>query len=386
MQKTFAQDVLRILPGAGLLIAGTLVFWCLPLFVAAARDSLNLSESEQGLFAALDVVGVALAGLLSLLWVRRVSWKRMATLGLVVFILANVTSFFVESFALQCTLRFIAGLGAGTAYSVSLGWLGSMPDPDRAIGIAIGIQLLFAAVAILVVNAAVEAWGFNGVLVYLAGTATLLLPCLIWVPQGAATASAQAESVSATVGWSQLASAGAIFPLFAGVAAVWAFAERMGSLGGLDLNFIATALSASLAISCVGSFAAAWLTRRIGLRFAILLGLGLTAACIPFLAFPIGDAFTSQYLLAACLFQVSWNLAGPLVLIALAYADPHQRLLTTSTFLQGAGSAVGPAVGGFAIAGGDMSMLVVLGITSMVVCALLILPGTKTSHPQHHQA
>ena len=363
---------------------GLSVFYMLPLFIGAAAKSLGLSSQQQGLVGSMDVAGIAVAGLLSLAWVGRMSWRRAAMLGMVAFAAINLASAFVDNLALLCVLRFLAGVGGGTVFAVFLACMGSMPNPHRAFGITITMHLLWTSVTIQPTSMAISRAGLDGMLYFLAGLAVLVSPALIWTPVSPRSSDeeegAEEEGQTGAIGWRGYASLLSVLTLMAAVGAAWAFAERIGTAKGLGPETIANAFSLAYLVCIAGPILAAWIGGSRSLTIPVVLGCLTTALATLLFYYDVLPTYALQFAVAAILFQVSWNFCSPLQLGVIARADPQRRLIASTGFASATGTFLGPAFGGLLVGAGGYAALVWVGAGLAAAACLLLMPAARQQH------
>lgn len=376
-QSDLRSEIVPILASTAPLTTGTAVFFCLPLFVGAAADSLGLAPRQQGLLAAMDVSGAAVAGLCSLWWIERFSWRRVAVVSQVLLVVGNLLSIGVEHLPTLFAFRVFCGFNAGTIFAVSLAALGVCRDADRGFAIAIALQIAIGACALYMLGGWIERWGFDGVLYYLSGLSIVLALPLRWIPSRVRAASGTEDPDADARGpdWKGYASLASYGTLVFGVAAFWAFAERMGVAAGLSSPRVAAALGTSLFAAMAGVLLASWMGSRWGIVGPIVIGLVVAAVSMGFFQGRVLPDYAVQYAAAAVVFQVGWNFSTPFSLAVIARADPRARLIAVSAAVQAAGAALGPPIAGFLVKGDDYTSVIGVGILAMGLTIALVVPA-----------
>jgi predicted MFS family arabinose efflux permease len=378
------EEIGPILASTAPLFMGTVLFFCLPLFVGAAADSLGLDTRQQGTLAAMDVGGATLAGLCSLWWIERVSWRRIGLLSHALLVVANLLSIGVVDLPTLFALRLVAGFNAGTIFAVSLAALGVQRDTDRAFAIAVTLQIALDAAVLYLLTGWIERWGFDGVLYCLAGLSALLAVPLRWIPSRGPAAPAVEHPVEAGSGaadlaggpdWRGFASLASFGALILGVGAFWAFAERIGLAGGLSRATVGAALGTGVLVAAAGPLLASWLGSTRGLVGPMSIGVVATATAMVLFAMPPPGDYGLQYGVAAAVFQIGWNFTAPFLLAVIARADPRARLIAVSAAVQAGGATLGPPTAGFLAAGGSYGAVVVLGVVALALSLVLALPA-----------
>ena len=109
-----------------------ILFYCImPVVLGRAADSLGLAESQMGLLGGSFAAGVALASFVSVLWIRRLNWRRTVLLSGLALGADYLLMLFVGNFSLLLLASFLAGGLAGTGYAVVIACLGDTREPAR---------------------------------------------------------------------------------------------------------------------------------------------------------------------------------------------------------------------------------------------------------------
>jgi predicted MFS family arabinose efflux permease len=374
-----------IVAALALSVTGVLMFKVLPLLVGAAADQFHLGPRELGLLASSDLVGITIASLLAPLWVRRVDWRKAGLLALAIVAAGNVASAFAPSLTVLLGLRVFTGLGEGMASGLALVILSDTRHPDRAFALAVAAPILVGLLAFQAMPPLAQAWGYDGVVLALAGLAVafaLLMPAL---PARGRPVPARNGGRDATPGTSAAPPSRATGPLVAiallaallyhvGLGAVWAFVERMGVAAG----FAPASIGATLGIAVLFGFAGASLAAVAGARFGRLwpIALAVVGQCAALLL--LREPMTHVgFAVAACAFQFLWLLSVPYQLGIIAQADTGGRLFVLALAFQAGGVAVGPVLGGLLLDGDGFGPVRVLTAVTLLASLVLYVPVVR---------
>ena len=99
----------RVIYVNALFIVGTLGTLITPA-ILESWATLQWSQSQLGLVAALELVTLASGSLSGLYWQRRWPWRHVALVSLVLAIVANLTCVIQHAFVVVCVARSAAGL------------------------------------------------------------------------------------------------------------------------------------------------------------------------------------------------------------------------------------------------------------------------------------
>lgn len=271
-----ARDSWALFAAVTIQVLVSLSFWFAPMILGALAGQLQFSPEQLGLVASADLVGMLLGALFALYWIYRVNWRLLLVVLLPLLALINLACAHSETVETLLLLRFSAGLVVGSVMSVTSTVIGAGRSPERHFALFVGVQGSVAAVGLLALPALIAAIGVSGpyyLLAVLAGLGCLFLTRLPasgvaprpQIPRNAVPEHGRGLSLGLVV----LVLPGLLFHV--GVAASWTFIERLGVAAGLQDQAIATALSASMVASILGSvFAIA-----LGVRWGRLLPLSL---------------------------------------------------------------------------------------------------------------
>jgi predicted MFS family arabinose efflux permease len=346
------------------------IFLLLPSYVGAIADVLHLSDQQLGILGSADLAGIALATATGPWWVRRARWRRVAHVSLGLFLVTNLLGFVVHSFMPLVLLRVIAGLSAGTAFTVALAGIVDTRRADRNTGLMVCMQVVFAAIGVYAIDVVPTAHRLDAVYGYiLVWLVPLFVLSLKYFPDDPGDRLAQGA-----VDWRRIAGPGAAAVLGAGfyflmIGAVWGYLEGVAREAGLTLDQTGEALSVGLIVSLLGSGAAA----VTGLRFGRAGPLVVTAVfqigslylltCLGHFANPV----LAFYVINA-VFQIFWSYIIAYFIIIFNDVDPTGRFVSFYGTATHVALAIGPGVGALLIAGGRHEPVLWFGIASVALC------------------
>ncbi|MFC6603480.1 MFS transporter [Ectobacillus funiculus] len=117
-----------------------------PLYV---KDSLHGNQQQMGLAITIYVIGVVLIRPFSGRWVDRFGQKRMAVIGLVIFLVASICYFGTKGIGLFLAVRFIHGMSYAIA-STAANTVASSLIPDSRQGEGMGYFSMFMSLAMVI--------------------------------------------------------------------------------------------------------------------------------------------------------------------------------------------------------------------------------------------
>ncbi|MEM8815280.1 MAG: MFS transporter [Pseudomonadota bacterium] len=349
----------------GLYTAGGLFWAFLPFFVGFKVSSGGLSQAEAGSLGSAYLVGFSLASLSALWWVSRFNWRALAAGAALLVALALLLLARLESYAASLITVLAIGLMMGGFWTVAYRIFAATPNPERSFGTGIVVSYsALALVSYVVGQYTIPAYGLTGS-AYLLAAIILLLGCsAMFIPGGDAGGNEQSVSNSyrppLTIG---IALLGILLTGFA-FASVWAFAERIGVIAGIETGLISAVIASNLLASAAGSVVASLLGTRYGRKLPLLLGMAAMLAAIAALNWA-----SSFWLYAAGLAGLGFTvgLVLPYQMGKLAALDTRQRFVVLIAAAQGIGSAGGPALGGMAADTGGIGMLLALAGSAVLL-------------------
>jgi len=349
---------------------GFSAFLVLPLLVGAAADDLNLNASQIGYLAAMDFAGAAVGSVLALFWVRRANWRVAGSIALTILGCANLISLLIDAFLPLLSIRFVAGLGAGSVLSLSLTALSDTRNPDHGFGLSVAAQVTFMVAGFLILPFVVEVWGVDGIYFLLGVLVLSSLITVRWLPPRGVIQTTPSTSKLSLNPKSILGLAGCTM-FSVNVGCIWTYLERMGVAAGFTSKFIGTGLATAVAVGIVGGLTASWLRDRYGrLRPLAVATLG-TVVSVAMLAEGMGPI---TYIIAAGIYNFVWNFALPYQYAAISTTDSSGRLIVLVPAFQTAGMSIGPAIAALFITGESYLAVNYIAAMSVIISLVLFVP------------
>ena len=367
-------DQSRVYLGAGLISGcGALLFTVMPAFVGAMAESLKFDESQLGDVIAAFNTGFTASAISAIFWIRRAHWRWTSGLAAAGAAAAFAAMAPVHEFLPVLLLSGALGVLLGVLYALILALLGESSQPDRAFGIKLGLEtvpgvaLLFLLPAVIV-----PAYGFQGAVLSLAattlllGTATALLPHRSTRAPGGKGQS-HAEGRGTLQAWMPVLALASSLLFFTGIAASWAFLERVAVDKGLPPGSIGIVLSVGLVVSGFGGFAAAWIAGRWGrlMPMVAVSAINLAGLWTLFAFENVGG-----YAIGSCAFLFTVNFALAYTFGLTAEVDAGGRFVVLSAAALSVGGIVGPGIGGRLAEGSGFNAVLLFSAGCMLASAL----------------
>lgn len=342
----------------------------LPLLVGAASDHLGLTPQEAGLLATADYAGITVAAVFAAIYIRRISWRKMALAGILILIIANPLCLLADSLLSLVVLRFLTELGTGLIFSLAIVAIGDSYKPDRFFAFGIGLTVALSTGFFLIIPGLIETYGLAAIFIAHALIAVLVLPILPWVPhEGSGPDESAAKPTASSL--VPLALAMLAFTLFtAAEGGVWAYLERLGNATGMSGQTVGQVLAITQVASVLGAITASWLSTRFGRVLPLAGGIIL---------FAIGSAIflgetSSSYIIAACITQFCYVFGVPYLLLACVELDPSRRYYVLTTGFKLGGMALGPAIISGFLMEGSYAPVAWVAVSSLILCLAVMVP------------
>jgi predicted MFS family arabinose efflux permease len=310
-------------------VIGSIIFLLLPMLIGAFTEKLMLSPLQVGWLGSADMIGMFVAAVIAMFWIRSANWRLMATLAGGLLIACHLISGFTQDFVPLFVVRILAGFAGGSLMSIALTSLGDTLRPDRWFALFVAGQLSLGSLGLWLFPDFLAQAGLRGVFVSLA---TIVAVSMLLIPfisrkgsdMGVAnrpTGQSRRSSVFATPGLFALL---ACFLFNLGIMAVWAYLERMGDSAGLDAGFVGQTLAFSLLGALIGALLAAAMADRFGRIKPIMINLAIQAIALLLL----GGALTeNSFLAGVMLFAFAWNFPVAYQLAITVSIDASGRLV-----------------------------------------------------------
>jgi len=245
----------------------------LPLLVGTVTEHLGFSDNQAGYLASIDLLGIVVAAVSAPFWVNRFSRKKLASLGISLLVLGNLWSMVSSSFYELSSARFVAEVGSGIAFSLSLAVLGERQRPDRLFSLGIGSTISIAVIVFLWLPDLITQYGFATIFVTHLVMALVVVFFIAWLPSYGESQKSTKDPLSNPVKapYKRLLICFAGFFCFTVVeGGVWSYIERIGDYHGLSSSYIGNVLAITQVVSVCASIASTALSTKYGRLFPIL--------------------------------------------------------------------------------------------------------------------
>jgi predicted MFS family arabinose efflux permease len=361
----------------------------LPFEIGAIIDGLKISTAAGGLLVTVELLAYALTNILLAPIIGRMSTRRIAQIGTLLVIGADLLSALTANLPIFTLARGIAGIGFGIVFACANVAGATAKSPERAYAVGLGVSILFYAVLPTLLayslNLADLAPTFlyphSGVFLAVIAFAIVMLPTMNMLPlEPTQSKPTQSKGPETKPHAGQKATMAAFLSIllmlcFAlGVFCIYTYIERRARILGMSSENIGLLISFGFATGMAGTVLAGWVGRRFGMIPPLVIGMVLQGVSCLVLA--IGD---SQIALwgSVILFQIMWYFLYPYVFGIAAEIDPVGRLVTAVGGVYLIGAAIAASIGGYVVQYGGFAAVGTLSLALCSVGALTCLPLSR---------
>lgn len=342
-----------------------------PVLIGAMIELLGYSEQQAGYVISAELTGMFLAAFPALYWVYHINWRKALLVTVSLMIIGNLISNFVIDFEQLLILRFLIGLAAGSSMSLCFVIIGLTRDPDRTFSFWVFGQLLLGSIGLYFLPALLPIFGYGFVYLLIAAMMIGLFFLLRYLPQHGRTEKEDEVSTNQNPVKKTFAFMGllAILIFYAGQFTVWPYLDRIGTSINLTFANVGEILSIATIVGMFGALSAAMLSKRYG-RFLPL----VIATIISVLSMLIlqHDFEKQDYIIATCLFSFAFNFIQPYLMACVVSIDSTGRLIILSSFSNGAGLSIGPALAAILLQYYNYDVILWVGIILTTLTLALI--------------
>ena len=370
----------RLIYVNALFIVGTLGTLITPA-ILESWATLQWSQSQLGLVAALELVTLASGSLSGLYWQRRWPWRHVALVSLVLAIAANLACVIQHGFVIVCIARSAAGLAGGFLCAIYSAFLANTQSPGKVIAVTNFIQIGIEALFVFCAATVFQRLGSNGLFILMTALFVVLVPLLRVLPPGwpeGDRSDARHPSASqkrSVIGYMLVL---AFVPYIMVLTGVYTFLGEFGRIvAHLSAEQSLRTIGISVVFSSLGSVVAYVLNDdRAG--FVLPIGAAIATTGIMMFAMIFASRSPSLFLLNISLLQIAWIALGCYLYSALIHYN--NLLVPAATSLSSFGSAFGAGAVGFVLEHGGATATLILTTGALALTAMLTIPVLIRAH------
>ncbi len=358
---------------AFLATAGLFYVNIMPALVAGLIDGLGFSNREAGFVGSANVYGAACGALVAVFLVRRLRWRPMQVVLLVLLLSLDLVSTLVKTAEPLIALRFLHGVVGGTSVGTGLAVMARTAIPDRAFGMLLAVQYGAGGLGIMFLPGLARSHGPEVLFLALASfTAVTLamMPFLADYPPRSAAPAASAQSVAWLKRLPLVRTLVAIFLFQAANMALSAFVIPLGRHYGLDDGFISSTIGVANWIGVIGAVAVIWMAGRFNRTAPVAWVLALSfVGLVAFLLSDVPFVFIAANVVTA----IAWSFVIPYLFGMCADFDTAGQSATLAGFFSKMGLATGPAAAALLLGEDNYTLLIGVSAAGLMACLLAAL-------------
>ncbi len=320
----------------------------MPLIIGALVANAGFAPVEAGLILSAQFAAIAISSLTVATRVDRWNRRLLCVAGIGLIFVGNGLSMIADSFTVFLAVRFLTGLGEGTAIATVNGTAAGARDPQKLFAL-LGLSIGFYSAAILFSGGfLIENFGTNGIFGMAALVALVVSPAVIWFPANMGGEAVQERPADRGGAIGKIGILGLLgYAVFAfGHSATWAYIQPIAESIGLSIAFVGTVLAAGAVVAPAGP----GLAHVIGTRFGNTLPTAAGLVTIGLFILLLGQGGgTISFATALVAVSIIMLFLMPYLMGALSVLDPSGRLPAAAPAFMTAGVVVGPATGGVVI-------------------------------------
>ncbi len=354
-------------------VIGGFPIFTLPIIGPVLQEQLGFTIQQAGQVAPVEVLGVGLASVLAIFWIRRVNWRIAALIAVAAVVIGNVLTTFQSDPTVLTVIRFLTGfIGEGTAFALGLSIIADTKETDRNFAYVIAAQVAFGVVTLLTLFRFSAAFGsIGGIYIPLAAFAVLVLLMLKFIPEGGAKVVPEAQTAQAPSMAIPMVGLAVLLIWCTGLGAVWAFMASIGMAGGLESTSAGDALAISSTVAILGALAASVMADKFGRLAPVSIALIVQMIMLSVLT---GDMTFARFAATAAVFQIFWNLTGPYLMATIASSDASGRAAVLIPAAQTGGFFLGPYIAVQLVTEENLFPANIVGIAGCLIALVIFVP------------
>ena len=214
---------------------GPIMFGVLPVLVNAFNARLGFSVEESGFIASADLAGLFVGQILTAIFIRKLSARKVALIGALLFSGGNFLTPLTDTFTSLVTIRFLSEIGGGIFIALCMTFLSRTENPDRYIGFSVSLQLMLTIGLLLTTPLMLDLLDISGFFIVLAFLSCLTFLAVIY-PLDIDFTIGMNKSISdkklTSTDKNALVGIASILIYWVGIGALWSFIEVIGSEKG----------------------------------------------------------------------------------------------------------------------------------------------------------
>jgi predicted MFS family arabinose efflux permease len=362
---------LALLAGTGIMYANIS-----PAIVTAYAQNPHFTAEEAGYLISINMSGCALGALITSFYLNRFNWFHFSILLLIILIVSDLVSIWLNQPFSLYSIRFIHGLSAGSLMGIAYAAIARTVYPERIQALSYTFQLLCGGILILIITPRIE---FSGslivwlplILFYLLG----LLFCPLFKNTGVnknilvepgSSASASNLIIALTLA--------GLFFFQMGQFAAFAYVIELGLNKSFSTEFTGNTVAMGLWIGGPAALFVTWWSLRSGRTLPILVASGVQISSIALLLFP----YSTTFIVGNVGWGIGFNIGISYILGLASELDNQGKIATLAAFASTLGLASGPGFAAVIVEGNNYDGVIVASIIILFISITLIIIPAMT--------
>jgi predicted MFS family arabinose efflux permease len=346
----------------------------LPAMVGVLTDDTILTEAQSGWAASVNFLAASMVALFMALRMHRLHLRQVAIAGLLLAAASDITSAYAaDSLYPFLASRFMAGMGAGAAYTAVMAAFARLPEVDRGYGVFVTLQFIVSGLGLYVLPVYSADLGFDGMFFAFAALEIAAVVLCFSLPGNSQSTESEGTRLPRRTELQVLLAASTLlgvlgFAVFETAnVAQFTYVERLGVALDLSDHQVGLALGIGSLAGIPGAFAIVLMGRRFGRIKPLSVGIALAITGLILLIRT--DAF-ALYLAGSCLLGFSWAFCLPYIQGLLAVLDSRGSAVAAGAATSTVGGAIGPGLAALVVGDGLYDRVFIMTIALFIAAWL----------------
>ncbi|MCR8923217.1 MFS transporter [Dasania sp. GY-MA-18] len=385
IESYLSKEVLG--PFAAMYGVGFAPLLILPFLFSAIVKHFSISESEAGLLITVELAAMCLGSLVLAPVIDKFSKRLLAIWAVVIVAIGNLAVVFTDSLSAGYVCLAVAGFGYGVALAAGNASVAAMKgNADEVFNKVVFLGTVLMVLLLNIFPRLIVAWSLPGALLGLVALHLLMLPAIARL----SPAKSEAKHDHSNKGQFKvllqplaLVIIVMMFCYFVRDTMLWVFAESIGSNRlGMAVTDIGFLFSIHGAMSLLGPLLMLWLMHKFGKALLLIAGI-IVSGAISIVVSQTHSVFVYSFLV------IIWSTAHfftySCIMCFAAAADEKGRVAAAAGAAVMGGTAVAPAIAGYAMDSGGLPQFT-LAVIIAVLLTIAFTIATTLLFPKNIQA
>ena len=337
-------------------------------------EALAFTTQQAGMVASVNVYGSALGALAAVFIVKRLAWKPLSFVLLILLMVIDTCSIALSDFEVMVAARAIHGVVGGLLVGVGISEIARTHNADKSFGILMLLQFGLGGVGLAILPGLVPSYGtsvlFIALIVFSAVT-LLMLPFLPSYPEKNTTEISVHKRSKPYFRVQLLLALFATFLFQGSLMGCLAYMFGLGVDAGLEKSFVAWILGGASWMGAVGALMMVLVPTRLGRVFPLMLASIIAVVAMWALHFSANKPIFVLVSFSICL---SWAFVTPYLFGMCSDFAATGSMAAMAGFASKMGLATGPMIGAVILTNNNYSLLInaaAIGVAASLLVGLL---------------